>query len=126
MAQPLGFLDTDVPFYVCKLQKSLHGLKQNPRAWFSRLSTHLLDLGFTGSKNDSSLFIWHHGVHIRLILIHVGDIILAGSHQEDIDYLMYSLSKGFAIKDLGPLNYFLRVEVTKIGPNLHLSQTKYI
>lgn len=126
MTQPTGFLGPTVPSHVCKLQKSLYGLKQAPRARFTRQSNHLLHLGFTGSKNDSSLFIWHHELHTLLILIYVDDIILAGSHQEDIDCLMWSLHKDFAIKDLGPLHYFLRVEVTKIGPNLHLSQSKYI
>lgn len=126
MDQPPGFLDPNVPTHVWKLHKSLYGLIQAPRTWFTRLSNHLLGLGFTGSKNDSSLFIWHHGEHTLLILIYVDDTVLKGWHQEDIDRLMNFLQQDFTIKDLGPLHYFLGAKVTKIGPNLHLSQTKYI
>ena len=56
MKQPPGFVDPTLPHYVCKLDKSLYGLKQAPRTWFSRLSAKLRDLGFHGSKADTSLF----------------------------------------------------------------------
>lgn len=58
MSQPPGFTHPHYPHHVCKLRKALYGLKQAPRAWFSRLSTRLLELGFHGSKSDTSLFIY--------------------------------------------------------------------
>jgi hypothetical protein len=57
MAQPPGFQHPQYPTAVCKLRKAIYGLKQAPRAWFSRLSAWLIDLKFTSSKSDSSLFI---------------------------------------------------------------------
>jgi hypothetical protein len=59
MEQPKGFEDCAHPDYVCKLHKSLYGLKQVPRAWFLRLSQALLELGFLGSSEDTSLFFFH-------------------------------------------------------------------
>ena len=58
MVQPPGFLHPSFPNHVCKLQKAIYGLKQAPRAWFSRLSNKLLQIGFVGSKADTSLFIY--------------------------------------------------------------------
>jgi hypothetical protein len=59
MEQPSGFIHPSYPHHICKLKKALYGLKQAPRAWFARLSGKLVDLGFIGSKADSSLFIYH-------------------------------------------------------------------
>ena len=58
MIQPPGFVHSSYPNHVCHLQKALYGLKQAPQAWFSRLSTRLLQLGFHGSKSDTALFIY--------------------------------------------------------------------
>ncbi|GKA46102.1 retrotransposon protein, putative, ty1-copia subclass [Tanacetum coccineum] len=61
MKLPPGFIDPQRPNHVCLLHKSLYGLKQAPRAWFERLSKALFDLGFNGSKTDTSLFIYLRG-----------------------------------------------------------------
>jgi hypothetical protein len=58
MQQPPGFEDAQYPNHVCKLQRSIYGLKQSPRAWYARLSARLFQLGFTSSKADTSLFIF--------------------------------------------------------------------
>lgn len=60
MYQPAGFIDQAKPHHVCRLTKALYGLKQAPRAWFDTFSNYLLDFGFTCSKADPSLFIYHH------------------------------------------------------------------
>lgn len=56
MQQPQGFINPNSPNHVCKLLKSLYGLKQTPRAWFECFTSHLLTLGFQTSHADSSLF----------------------------------------------------------------------
>jgi hypothetical protein len=58
MQQPPGFEDANKPNHLCKLDKGLYGLKQEPRAWYARLSTKLCGLGFKPSKSDTSLFIY--------------------------------------------------------------------
>ena len=56
--QPSRFEDPTHPDFVCRLNKSLYGLNQAPRAWYSQFATHLLSLGFQEAKSDTSLFVF--------------------------------------------------------------------
>jgi len=80
MKQPLGFVDPTLPSHVCRLHKSLYGLKQASRAWYTRLSDFLLSIGFLASKVDTSLFILSDGTNIFYLLVYVDDILLTGSN----------------------------------------------
>lgn len=121
MLQPPGFTHPSFPNAVCKLHKALYGLKQAPRAWFDRLSSRLLELHFKASKSDSSLFIYNFNGVTIFVLIYVDDIIITSSHKEAILRLIGDLQLSFAIKDLGPLHFFLGVEATWTKDALHLS-----
>jgi hypothetical protein len=102
--------------------KALYGFKQAPRVWFSRLSTRLLELHFTSSKADSSLFVYNaHGIKF-FVLIYVDDIIITSSHKDAISRLISDLNSSFAPKDLGSLHFFLGVEATWSSDGLHLFQ----
>jgi len=126
MSQPPGFVHPQFPHVVCLLKKALYRLKQAPRGWFSSLNNRLLELGFTTSTADPSLFVFMStGTHL-FALVYVDDIIFTGSSVTAIEALLHSLSRDFPIKDLGPLNFFLGVEVHRSSAGLHLSQQCYI
>ncbi|KAH9781042.1 retrovirus-related pol polyprotein from transposon RE2 [Citrus sinensis] len=126
MHQPEGFIDSQHPTYVCKLNKALCGLKQAPRGWYDRLKGSLLQWGFQSSKSYTSLFLKHTGSDILVILIYVDDILVIGSSSAQIERIITLLGYEFALKDLGDFICFLGLEVTPSSAGLHFSQTKYI
>ena len=79
MVLPQGYVHPQYPHHVCKLHKSIYGLKQASRAWLSRLTTFLLSLNFIVSKADTSLFILKHGADVVFLLVYVDDLVLTGS-----------------------------------------------
>nr|GEX07499.1 retrovirus-related Pol polyprotein from transposon TNT 1-94 [Tanacetum cinerariifolium] len=98
---------------VCRLRKSLYGLKQASRNWYKRLTSFLLSLNFEQSKSDYSLFTYQKaGVYVA-ILIYVDDIIIVRDNSEKIQQIKQQLDDEFSIKNLGPLKYFLGIEVAK-------------
>ncbi|XP_021803810.1 uncharacterized protein LOC110748084 [Prunus avium] len=125
MTQPPGFVDQSQPHHVCKLRKSLYGLKQAPRAWYEELYTTLLSLGFQSSTADPSLFI-HTSSSITFLLVYVDDILITGSSPTTCNHFISQLSSRFAMKNLGPLHYFLGIQVHRTPTSIFLSQAKYI
>ena len=125
MVQLHGYVDSSCPNHVCRLWKSLYGLKQAPRAWFERFSTQLLHMRFQASLADSSLFILHHGKLVIYLLVYVDDIVIIGNNPSFLDSLVTQLSQAFELKDLGPLHYFLGLQITRSSKGLLPTQTKY-
>lgn len=108
------------------MKKSIYGFKQAPRAWFHKLSSYLLTIGFAGSHTNSSLFIKHHNSDILYILVYVDDIIITGSNSNVVHTCITQLSKEFKLRDLGKLHYFLGIEVRYLNNGIILSQQKYL
>lgn len=112
MEQPTSFMASDSRHLVCKLRKALNGLKQAPHAWFERLSSYLITLGFVRSKADPSLVFRIKDDNYCYVLIYVDDIILTSNSSTDIQNLINLLHNKFSLKDLGKLSYFLGIKVS--------------
>lgn len=125
MTQPPGFIDPSRPTHVCKLHKSLYDLKQAPLAWFHRMTSFLLSIGFVQSLADPSLFIFRLGCHTIFFLLYVDDIVITGSDDKLVHNFIDELAQGFDIKDLGSLHYFLGLQVNPHNQGIHVSQLKY-
>ncbi|CAH9145017.1 unnamed protein product [Cuscuta epithymum] len=124
MRIPQGFMkkgDTRV----CKLQKSLYGLRQASRNWYHKFTQALNGIGFRQSRADHSLFIFRQGLVTTFALIYVDDVILAGNDVSHISSIKGYLNNKFSIKDLGKLKYFLGIEVARSPEGFVLSQRKY-
>ncbi|XP_071708848.1 uncharacterized mitochondrial protein AtMg00810-like [Rutidosis leptorrhynchoides] len=125
MHQPLGFRDPTKPNHVCLLKRSLYGLKQAPRAWYQRFADFVSIIGFVNNKVDHSLFVYHHGNNTAYLLLYVDDIILVTSSHALRCKLLHLLGNDFAMKDLGPLNSFLGISVSRSSQGLFLAQEAY-
>jgi hypothetical protein len=82
-------------------------------------------LGFTASTADSSLFVYKNKTVIAYLLLYVDDIVLTSNTPAYLDQLITQLSLVFDLKDLGPLHYFLGLQVTRSSSGLFLNQVKY-
>ncbi|KAF5959064.1 hypothetical protein HYC85_000273 [Camellia sinensis] len=123
MQPPLG--STYPPLKVCKLQRALYSLKQAPRAWFAKFSSTIHDCGFTSSSYDTALFIRKTAQGTTLLLLYVDNMIITGDDIDGILRLKQFLSHHFEMKDLGPLSYFLGLEIFHDSMGSFLSQAKY-
>ena len=126
MEQLLGFVAQGESGLVCKLRRSLYGLKQSPLAWFSRFSSVVQEFGMIQSAADHSVF-YHHsstGQCIYLI-VYMDDIIITSNDHDGIQKLKQHLFSHFQTKDLGKLKYFLGIEVAQSNSGVVISQRKY-
>lgn len=110
---------------VCRLKKSIYGLKQASRVWFAKLHHELLIQGFKQSKNDYSLFLKKTGDHMTIAAVYVDDILLTGDNLSEINALKAHLHRVFSIKDLSYLNHFLGLEIGYTPEGIILSQAKF-
>lgn len=79
---------------------------------------------FLASSANPSLFVWKYEKNFIILLLYVDDIIITSNDPYSISTLIQQLAKEFAMKDLGPLHYFLGLEVYRSRDTLFLSQTK--
>jgi hypothetical protein len=126
MSQPPGFRDQSLPDYVCCLKKAIYGLKQAPRASYTALKQALLEFGFVNTKSDSSLFVYTVASTTAYFLVYVDDLIITNNKSYFAASIIQQLGRKFSLKDLGPLHFFLGIEVIPTQNGLFLTQHKYI
>ncbi|KAJ0625451.1 putative RNA-directed DNA polymerase [Helianthus annuus] len=126
MEAPPGFATDFKTGEVCRLKKSLYGLKQSPRAWFGRFTLAMKGYGFKQSNSDHTLFIKQRGRLVTCLIVYVDDMIITGNDKEEMIKLKESLFREFEMKDLGRLKYFLGIEVLRSKRGIFICQKKYI
>jgi hypothetical protein len=122
--QPQGFEVEDRKTHLCRLKKTLYGLKQVPRAWYGRIDSFLTSLGFTKSKADSNLYFKVTNDELIILLLYVDDLFLTREEKLIID-CKKKLAAEFEMKDLGLMHYFLGLEVWQSPKKIFLNQGKY-
>jgi hypothetical protein len=84
MKQPESYAVKGKKELVCKLKKSLYGLKQSPRMWYQKFDTNMLGLGFKRSKEDHCVYSKLIGDHVIYLVLYVDDMLLIGNNKEII------------------------------------------
>ena len=128
MQQPPGCIQSGTEMLVCKLKKSLYGLKQSPRCWNEKLCEHLKSLEFKESAADPCVFIRQQEKELQIIAVYVDDLILLTKTSEEMQHLKDDLSSRFKMKDLGKLHYCLGISVNLNESNnaIYLDQSRYL
>lgn len=111
---------------VCKLHRSLYGLKQAGRQWNIELCCKLQDYGFVQSTSDHCLYLKYTDNDFIALLVYVDDILITGNSAEEITRVKEYLHNAFTIKDLGYTHYFLGLEIVQGEDGMHINQRKYV
>jgi transposase InsO family protein len=128
MQQPEGFVVAGQERLVCKLQKSLYGLKQAGRAWYEKIHLALVELGFHALHADTCIYQLRRGSLVMLIALYVDDLLLLSNSLDGLTALKQDLARRFAMKDLGEAHYVLGIQINRnrAARTLHISQQEYI
>ena len=126
MSQPEGYVKEGEEELVCKLNKSIYGLKQSSRCWFNTIDEFLENSGYTKSSSDPCIYIKREGENIMLIALYVDDLIPATNSKSMLHREKAALQQRFEMKDLGEVHYCLGIQVERDKDNkrmkLHQAQ----
>ncbi|WCJ22400.1 Retrovirus-related Pol polyprotein from transposon RE1 [Euphorbia peplus] len=111
---------------VCKLIKSLYGLKQAGRQWNKTFTEKLLEIGFIKSIHDYCLFTRQKEGQFIVLIVYVDDVLISGTSNQQIKEVKQVFHKAFTIKDLGEAKFFLGIELARSSRGMLISQQKYI
>jgi hypothetical protein len=108
---------------VCKLVKSLYGLKQELQAWYEKLTENILKLNFKHfNLDDATIFFKKVGKIVVYLIVYVDNLLITRNNKSNIASIKKELKKGFEMIDLGHLHYYLGLEVTQTLKYIFISQ----
>lgn len=120
--QPEGYEDgTD---RVCRLNRSIYGLKQAGRCWNNKLDKTLKDFGLKASKMDPCIY---HTCDLKLIIaIYVDDFLIFYKDVNDLEKLKKDLCSSFKMKDMGEAKGCIGIRISQSSRGIALDQNTYI
>ena len=128
MKQPEGFSSSDGEHLVCKLKKSIYGLKQASRQWYFKFHGVISSFGFVENPMDQCIYQKVSGSKICFLVLYVDDILLATNDKGLLYEVKQFLSENFDMKDMGEASYVIGIKIHRDRPRgiLGLSQETYI
>jgi hypothetical protein len=96
--------------HVCKLKKTLYGLKQPPQAWYVRIDGHMMILGFNKSVSNPNIYYTTVNGESLILVLYVDDLFLIGTKSLIVE-CKYALASDVDMKYLGMMHYFFELEV---------------
>ncbi|GJW18915.1 retrotransposon protein, putative, ty1-copia subclass [Tanacetum coccineum] len=128
MVQPEGFVDPKHPRKVCKLQRSIYGLKQASRSWNKRFDEEIKRFGFAQNLDEPCVYQKASGSNVTFLILYVDDIIIMGNHIPSLQSVKNYLGKCFSMKDLGEAAFILGIKIYRDRSKrlIGLSQNAYM
>ncbi|GJT58198.1 retrotransposon protein, putative, ty1-copia subclass [Tanacetum coccineum] len=128
MVQPEGFVDPNHPRKVCKLQRSIYGLKQASRSWNKRFDEEIKRFGFAQNLDEPCVYQKASGSNVTFLILYVDDIIIMGNHIPSLQSVKNYLGKCFSMKDLGEAAFILGIKIYRDRSKqlIGLSQNAYM
>ena len=129
MEPPPGIKFT--PGSVCKLRRSLYGLKQAAAVWYKKICSVFVTLGFEQCRADTCLFVRRLNAKVKslsYIVLYVDDILIGCKSNAEADGIYKELTAYFSVKSLGAARFILGMEVSYSleKGELVLKQTQFI
>ena len=115
MLQLEGFVEKGKEKLVCMLNKSLYGLKQVPRCWYKRFDSFIISLGYNRLSSNHCIYYkkFEKDDDIIIMLLYVDDMLVIGPNKDRVQELKAQLAREFDIKDLGPTNKILGMQIDR-------------
>jgi hypothetical protein len=110
MEQPQGFMKDS--YLVFQLKKSLYGLKQAPRAWYAKMESYLLSQKFVHCKSDPNVYMLRTIDSLLLLVLYIDDLLITDCSTSVIVVVKTIIHDKFFMKDMGPLHFFLGLEIS--------------
>src|SRR4051812_15045759 len=128
MVQLEGFIDPKEAGKVCKLQRSIYGLKQASRSWNLRFDKVIKAFGFVQNVEEFYVYKKTSGSSVEFLVLYVDDILLIGNDVKFLEKVEEYLNGQFSMKDLGEASYILGIKIYRDRSNrlLALSQRTYL
>lgn len=115
-----GYALIDEKDMVYRLHKALYGLKQAPRAWYERLHTHLMKIGFLRTSDDSNIYLKSKGDEILVSEVFVDDIIFGGNDVVSNSFTD-EMKIEFEMSLVGEIKNFIGLEIQKMKNGIFIT-----
>ena len=128
MVQPENFVYGDPKSMVCKLKKSIYGLKQASGEWYHKFHQAITSNSFKVNLVEDCVYHKFSGRKFIFLILYVDDILLASSDISLLHETKKFLSTNFEMKDLGNASFVLGIQILRncFQGILRLSQKSYI
>jgi hypothetical protein len=126
MTQPDGFIVKGQEDKVCKLMKSLYGLKQTPKQWHEKFDVTLISAGFSVNEADRCVYYRHGGGQGVILCLYVDNILIFGTSLDVINEVKTFLCQSFNMKDMGDADVILNIKLIKGENGITLTQSHYV
>ena len=111
MKQPEGFSSNGGEHLVCKLKKSIYGLKQTSRQWCLKFHDVISSFGFVENIMDQCIYQKVSGSKICFFVLYVDDILLATNDKDLLHEVKQFLFENFDMKDMGDATYVIDIKI---------------